>query len=95
MQQQERRSAAAGAGKDLIVQVGKELGPSNPRASKRTDVAQLRLASTLAKAGQKDAARGIYQGLASDGADKAQEEGRQNGARAVGLRSLGCDRNDA
>ncbi|HEY1599729.1 MAG TPA: hypothetical protein VGG64_09015 [Pirellulales bacterium] len=72
------------AGDAVIVQIGKELGPANPRASKRTDVARLRLAGTLAKAGQKDAARGIYQALASDGADEAQKKAAKTALEHLG-----------
>jgi len=61
------------AGDAIIAQIGKDLGAASPRAAKRTSIARLQLAATLAKAGQKDAAKGIYQSIASDGADDAQK----------------------
>jgi HEAT repeat protein len=72
------------AGDALIVQAEKELGPTSPRAAKRMNVARLRLAATLAKAGQKDAARGIYQGLVSDGADEAQKKAAKSALEQLG-----------
>ena len=72
------------AGDALIVQTEKDLGPTNPRVAKRMNVARLRLAATLAKAGQKDAARGIYQSLTSDGADEAQKKAAKSALEQLG-----------
>jgi hypothetical protein len=73
------------AGSDaVIVEVRKQLGATSPRAAKRMDIARLQLAATLAKAGQKDAARSIYQGLASDGADEAQTKAAKTALEHLG-----------
>jgi HEAT repeat protein len=72
------------SGDAAIVEVRKQLGPSSPRATKRMDIARLQLAATLAKAGQKDAARNIYQGLASDGADEAQKKAAKTALEHLG-----------
>ncbi|HEY2840554.1 MAG TPA: HEAT repeat domain-containing protein [Pirellulales bacterium] len=72
------------AGDAIIAKIGKELGATNPRAAKRTSIARLQLAQTLAKAGQKDAARGIYQSIASDGADDAQKNAAKSALTQLG-----------
>lgn len=61
------------AGDAVISKIGKDLGATNPRVAKRMSIARLQLAAKLAKAGNKDAARGIYQSIAADGADDAQK----------------------
>jgi hypothetical protein len=68
----------------IIQQVAKDLGAGNPRAAKRMNIARIQLAATLAKAGQKDAARGIYQGMASDGADEAQKKAAKSALEQLG-----------
>jgi len=68
----------------VIQQVAKDLGSTNPRAAKRMNIARLQLAATLATAGQKDAARGIYQGVASDGADEAQKKAAKTALEQLG-----------
>ena len=75
---------ADAAGDAAIIEVGKQLGPASPRAAKRMDIARLQLAATLAKAGQKDAARGIYQALTSDGADEAQKKAAKTALEQLG-----------
>lgn len=72
------------SGDAVIVEVRKQLGANSPRAAKRMDIARLQLAATLAKAGQKDAARGIYQGLAADGADEAQKKAAKTALEHLG-----------
>ena len=72
------------SGDTAILEVRKQLGSASPRAAKRMDIARLQLAATLAKAGQKDAARGIYQGLASDGADEAQKKAAKSALEHLG-----------
>jgi len=75
---------ADAAGDAIIVELGKQLGPGNARAGKRMDIARLQLAATLAKAGQKDAARGIFQALSSDGADEAQKKAAKTALEQLG-----------
>lgn len=72
------------AGDAIIAKIGKDLGASNPRAAKRTSIARLQLAQTLAKAGQKDAARDIYKSVASDGADDAQKNAAKTALTQLG-----------
>jgi len=71
-------------GDAVIVVVGKELRATNSRAAKRADIARLRLAGTLSRAGQNDAARGIYQALASEGADEAQKKAAKAALEKLG-----------
>jgi HEAT repeat protein len=72
------------SGDAAILEVRKQLAATSPRAAKRMDIARLQLAATLAKAGQKDAARGIYQGLASDGADETQKKAAKSALEHLG-----------
>ncbi|MBI2826608.1 MAG: HEAT repeat domain-containing protein [Planctomycetia bacterium] len=77
-------SQADASGDAVIVAAAKELGAASPRAAKRMSIARLQLAQTLAKAGQKDAARGIYQAMAADGADKAQKKAAKTALEQLG-----------
>jgi hypothetical protein len=72
------------SGDAIIAKIGKDLGATSPRAAKRTSIARLQLAATLAKAGQKDAARGIFQSVASDGADDAQKNAAKSALTQLG-----------
>ena len=62
----------------MIVELRKQLGTTSPRAAKRMDIARLQLAATLAKAGQKDAARNIYSRPGLGRRRRNTEEGRED-----------------
>ena len=72
---------APGSGDDAIVAAAKQGGY---RAGLRTSKARVRLAEALAKAGQKDAAKRIYQAIAQSDAEPPQKK-----AAASALSQLG------
>ncbi len=68
----------------IIAAAAKGPGSARSRAQKRVARARIRLAENVARNGNKDAARKIFQAVAADAADDAQKQAAERGLAQLG-----------